>query len=223
VLYELLVGALPLDFSKTPLDQALRRLREEDVPRPSTRLRTLRDQTGITAQNRGADGATLARQLRGDVDAIVLKALEKNRSRRYATPSELAADIGRYLRNEPVTAHPASARYRAWKYVRRHRLGVAFAAGMALLLVAGVVVSSLMALRASRAEQEARAVNDFLQNDVLAQASVDGQTRARGGAAPQQKCSTTSRWVCIPRRNGNTNARSTCGGAFWARSIASLC
>ena len=114
VLYELLVGVLPLDLSETPLDQALRRLREEDVPRPSARLRTLGDQ---------------ARQLCGDVDAIALKALEKDRARRYATPSELAADIGRYLRNEPVTAHPASAGYRAWKYVRRHRLGVAFAAG----------------------------------------------------------------------------------------------
>ena len=68
---------------------------------------------GITAQNRGADPPTLARQLRGDLDAIALKALEKDRSRRYATPSELAADIGRYLRHEPVLARPASAGYRA--------------------------------------------------------------------------------------------------------------
>src|ERR1039458_4924814 len=104
VLYELLVGVLPLDLSGTPPDQALRRLREEDVPRPSTRLRTLGDRTGITARNRGADSPILARQLRGDVDAIALKALEKDRSRRCATPSELAADIGRYLRNEPVLA-----------------------------------------------------------------------------------------------------------------------
>ena len=125
-----------------------------------TRLRTLGEQ---------------ARLLRGDVDAIALKALEKDRARRYATPSELAADIGRYLRNEPVTAHPASARYRAWKYVRRHRLGVAFAAAVAFLLVAGIVATSWMAIRASRAEQQAEAVNDFLQYDVLAHTTRDGR------------------------------------------------
>jgi tetratricopeptide (TPR) repeat protein len=102
----------------------------------------------------------------------------------------LAADIGRYLRNEPVTAHPASAGYRAWKYVRRHRLGVAFAAAVAFLLVAGLVATSWMALRASRAEQEAKAVNDFLQNDVLAQASVDGQSRAHGKPDPDMKVRT---------------------------------
>jgi eukaryotic-like serine/threonine-protein kinase len=124
VLYELLVGALPLDFSSTPLDEVQRKLREEDAPRPSTKLRTLAEKSAITAQNRGADGPTLARQLRGDLDAIALKALEKDRARRYATPAELAADIGRYLRNEPVQARPSSTGYRAGKYIRRHKVAV---------------------------------------------------------------------------------------------------
>jgi non-specific serine/threonine protein kinase/serine/threonine-protein kinase len=190
VLYELLTGALPLDFHGLAFDEVLRRMREEEAPRPSTKLRTLGEQSGITAQNRGSDLPTLARLLRGDLDAIALKALEKERSRRYGSPYELAADIGHYLDDEPVTARAASTGYRAWKYVRRHRLGVAFAASLALLLVAGVVVSSWMALRASRAEQEATAVNDFLQNDVLAQASVDGQTRARGKPDPDMKVRT---------------------------------
>jgi tetratricopeptide (TPR) repeat protein len=190
VLYELLAGALPLDFHELAFDEILRRMREEEAPRPSTKLRTLGEQSGTTAQNRGSDPPTLARQLRGDLDAIALKALEKERARRYGSPYELAADIARYLGNEPVTARPASTGYRAWKYVRRHRLGVAFAASLALLLVAGVVVSCWMALRASRAEQEAKAVNDFLQNDVLAQASVDGQTRTRGKADPDMKVRT---------------------------------
>ena len=103
VLYELLVGALPLDFSKTPLDEFRRRLRDEDAARPSTRLRTLGD--GVRDPRRRTAASivhTLARLLRGDLDAITLKALEKDRSRRYATPSDLAADIGRYLRDEPV-------------------------------------------------------------------------------------------------------------------------
>src|SRR6267154_1502524 len=105
VLYELLVGALPLDLKKLAYDEVLRRLREDDVIRPSTRLRTLGAGSAVSAQNRDADVATLIRQLRGDADAIALKALEKDRSQRYGSPAELAADIGRYLRNEPVMAH----------------------------------------------------------------------------------------------------------------------
>ena len=153
VLYELLVGVLPLDLRAMPLDQVLRTLREEDVPRPSAKLRTLGGQTGITAQNRGADAATLARQLRGDVDGIALRALEKDRSRRYPTPSELAADIRRYLRHEPVLARPAGAGYRARKYIRRHRLGVAFAATAVVLLIS-VAVAPLFALRRITRERD---------------------------------------------------------------------
>jgi non-specific serine/threonine protein kinase/serine/threonine-protein kinase len=142
LLYELLVGVLPLYFRHLTFEEVLRRLRQEDAPRPSTRLRTLDEQSSITAQNRGTDPAKLARQLRGDVDLIALKALEKARSRRYSTPSELAADIGRYLRNEPVMARSASAGYRAHKYIRRHRIGVAVAATVALLLVSFAVAQA---------------------------------------------------------------------------------
>jgi non-specific serine/threonine protein kinase/serine/threonine-protein kinase len=162
VLYELLVGALPLDFSKTPADRFLRRLREEDAPRPSAKLRTLGNRTGITARNRGADGPTLARHLRGDVDAISLRALEKDRTRRYATPSELAADIGRYLRHEPVTAHPADAGYRAWKYARRRRLGVAVAATAAVLLFSAAVAQTLAFRRITRERDRADRIAAFM-------------------------------------------------------------
>ncbi len=108
VLFELLAGTLPLDLDKLPYDEVLRRLRDEDVPRPSTRLSTLGEKSSLTAKNRGADISSLSRLLRGDPDVIALKALEKDRARRYASASGLAADIGRYLRNEPVTAHPPS-------------------------------------------------------------------------------------------------------------------
>jgi non-specific serine/threonine protein kinase/serine/threonine-protein kinase len=162
VLYELLVGVLPLDFSRTAADQFPRRLRDEDAPRPSTRLRTLGEQGGATAQSRGVDGATLARQIRGDLDAIALKALEKDRARRYATPSEFAADIGRYLRHEPVLAHQASAAYRARKYVRRHRLGVAFAATAAALLVSVAVVQAVELRRIKRERDRADRVTEFM-------------------------------------------------------------
>lgn len=178
ILYELLVGAVPLDLRKLTLDEMVRKLRVEDAPRPSTKLRAFGKQSATVAQNRRTEPKALLRQLHGDLDSIVLKALEKDRARRYGGPSELATDIERHLRHEPVTARPAGTGYRAWKYVRRHRVGVAFAAAFALLLVAGVVVSSWMAVRASRAEQEALAVNDFLRNDLLEQASVDAQGRA---------------------------------------------
>jgi non-specific serine/threonine protein kinase/serine/threonine-protein kinase len=162
VLYELLVGALPLDFSTTPQDQLSRRLRDEDAPRPSTRLRTLGEQSGLTARNRAADVLTLARQLRGDLDAITLKALEKDRARRYATPVELAADIGRYLRNEPILARPAGAGYRARKYIRRHRLGVGATAAAAAVLISFAVAQGIELRRTRRERDRADRVTEFM-------------------------------------------------------------
>jgi non-specific serine/threonine protein kinase/serine/threonine-protein kinase len=162
VLYELLVGALPLDFIKTPADQFPRKLRDEDAPRPSAKLRTLGNQTGITAKNRGGDPPTLARQLRGDLDAIALKALEKDRARRYSTPAELAAEIGRYLRNEPVLARPAGTGYRARKYIRRHRLGVAVAVGAVVLLVSAAMAQTFELRRTRRERDRADRITEFM-------------------------------------------------------------
>lgn len=142
VLYELLVGVLPQDFQKLQLDEILRKLRQEDAPKPSTKLRSLGRVSTTAAQNRRTDPPTLARQLRGDLDAITLKALEKDRSRRYATPSELEADVGRHLRHEPVLARPATTGYRARKYIRRHWSGAAFAAALILGVVAATAALS---------------------------------------------------------------------------------
>jgi eukaryotic-like serine/threonine-protein kinase len=178
VLYELLVGALPLDFHKLAFDEVLRRLRGEDVPRPSRKLRTLGDQSAITAQNRGADLPTLARQLRGDADAITLKALEKDRSRRYSAASELAADIGRYLRNEPVTAHPPGAGYRARKYIRRNRLGVAVAAAGVVLLIAFAIAQTVELRRITRERNRADRVTEFMTEMF----KVSDPSEARGNS-----------------------------------------
>jgi len=127
VLYELLTGALPVYLENLAYDEVLRRLHDQDVPRPSTKITTLGEDSAIAARNRGSDPPTLVRQLRGDPDVIALKALERDRARRYASASELVTDIGRYLRNEPVTAHPPDIAYRTRKYLRRHRLGLAVA------------------------------------------------------------------------------------------------
>jgi eukaryotic-like serine/threonine-protein kinase len=176
VLYELLVGALPFDFNKLAYDEILRRLREEDAPRPSTKLRTLGGGSAITAQNRGADLPTLTRQLRGDADAIALKALEKDRARRYATPSELAADIGRYLRNEPVQARPASTGYRVRKYVRRHRVGVAVAGAGVLLLVGFAIAQAFELRRITRERDRADRITEFMTGMF----KVSNPSEARG-------------------------------------------
>ncbi|HTW31420.1 MAG TPA: serine/threonine-protein kinase [Candidatus Sulfotelmatobacter sp.] len=162
VLYELLVGALPLNFHKMAFDHALKLLREQDAPKPSTRLRTGGSDSSTAAQNRGTTPPTLVRQLQGDADAIALKAVEKDRTRRYATPLELAADIQRYLRNEPVIARPASVAYRARKYVRRHRLGVAMA-GIGLALLVSFAVMQAVQLRRTRRERDrANRITDFM-------------------------------------------------------------
>jgi eukaryotic-like serine/threonine-protein kinase len=178
VLYELLAGTVPLDLRKLTVEEMLRKLRSEDVPRPSAKLRALRDEAVVAAQNRSTEPRALIRQIQGDLDSIVLKALEKERARRYGAPSELAADIEHHLRDEPVLARPAGTGYRTWKYVRRHRVGAAFAAILALVMVTAVIVSWRIALRATRAQQASEAMSNFLQDDLLRQASVDGQNQS---------------------------------------------
>ena len=142
ILYELLTGSLPLGSQKLRsigFEEFRRQLREVEPSRPSTRLSTLGDGTTDSAQKRDTDPSALRGRLEGDLDAMTLKALEKDPDRRYGTPSELAADVGRYLRDEPILARPPSRRYRARKYIRRHRLGVALASAFALLLLASSV------------------------------------------------------------------------------------
>jgi non-specific serine/threonine protein kinase/serine/threonine-protein kinase len=160
VLYEVLSGALPFDFRKAAYDEVVRQLREEDAPKPSTKLRTFGEFSSVAATNRGTDLSTLCRQLSGDPDSIALKALEKDRARRYASASELAGDIARYLRNEPVTAHPPSTAYRARKYLRRHRAAVAVAAALVLLLVAFAIVQTVALRHVARERDRATRERD---------------------------------------------------------------
>jgi eukaryotic-like serine/threonine-protein kinase len=165
VLYVLLSGSPPFDtkqWNKQPLYEVLRQLREEDPPRPSTKLGMEKDSSVATAEARGTDAAQLVRLLHGDLDWITMKALDKDRTRRYGTPSELAADIERYLQDEPITARPASAGYRLAKYVRRHRLGVAIASSLALLLVAVAVAQMVELRRITRERDRADRIAQFM-------------------------------------------------------------
>ena len=167
VLYELLTGFLPFDaarWKKIPLEELLRHLREEDPPRPSTKVSTGRDACTSNAKARGTEPPQLVSTLRGDLDWITLKALDKDRNRRYGTPSEIAADIRRYLKNEPILARPAGAGYRLRKYVRRHRVGVTVAAGLFLLLSGFAVLQAVQLRRITRERDRADRVAQFMTN-----------------------------------------------------------
>ena len=125
ILYVLLAGSTPLDAKRwrdKPLDELLRHLREDEPEMPSSCFQD--EASRAIAEARGEDRKKLARQLRGDLDAITMQALAKDRSLRYASPSELAADLKRFLAHVPIAARPASAGYQMRKYVRRHRLAV---------------------------------------------------------------------------------------------------
>jgi serine/threonine protein kinase len=158
LLYELLTGRTPFDAKKllqSGLDEIRRIIREEEPLPPSTRLHTLDGAEGTTiAKLRQSDPPKLFQLVRGDLDWIVMKALEKDRTRRYETANGLAADIGRHLRDEPVVARPPSHLYEFQKTVRRHKFGFAAAAAVIIVLAAGTIVSTSEAIRALRAEHD---------------------------------------------------------------------
>ena len=198
ILYELLAGAPPLDMRRIAFDEFLRKLREEEPAKPSTKIRTQDAATSTAlAEKRQTEPLALAKEIRGDLDSITLKALEKDRSRRYGSPSDLAADIGRHLNNEAVLAVPPSAAYRARKFARRYRVALATAGAFLLVLVAASGISVWQSIRATKqrdradaAAASAQAVNDFLQNDLLAQASANNQSGTGAKPDPDLKVRT---------------------------------
>jgi serine/threonine protein kinase/Tfp pilus assembly protein PilF len=174
VLYELLIGVTPFEtrvLLESGWEALCRAIRESDPPAPSTRVSTLGARAVEVAVRRQLEPAVLARHVRGELDWITLRALAKDRTRRYASASEFAADIERFLSNEPVLARPPSAAYQFQKLVARHRVTFAFATTVVILLAGfGIWMSVLYArsernlARAVQAEAEASKVSDFLVN-----------------------------------------------------------
>jgi len=200
LLYELLTGATPFDrhrLRSAAFEEMLRIIREEDPPKPSTRLSTI-DTLPTVAANRRIEPKKLSVLVRGELDWIVMKALEKERSRRYETATGLANDIQRYLSDEPVVACPPSRAYRFRKFARRNKAALSAGAVVAAALILGLAGTSWQAVRATRAydraleaEQVARdeaeradreatnarteaaiaqAVNEFVNQDLLGSA-----------------------------------------------------
>ena len=163
VFYELLAGAPPIELRKVALEEFLRRLREDEPAKPSTKISTQNRATSTdVARKRQTDPRALAKQLRGELDSIALKALEKERSRRYASAADFAADVKRYLHNEAVLAVPPSVVYRARKFARRYRAALATACAFALVLIAASVFSIRQMIRANRAAAASDRVTDFM-------------------------------------------------------------
>jgi eukaryotic-like serine/threonine-protein kinase len=165
ILYVLLAGEPPFDaedWKKKPVHEMLRLVREQDPPRPSTKVSTGGNSSSVAAQAGCAEPQQLINQLRGDLDWITMKAVEKDRARRYGTPSELADDLARYLRHEPVHARPASLVYRGKKYIRRHRLAVSAAAVLVMVLAAFAVMQAVQLRRITRERDRADRVAGFM-------------------------------------------------------------
>jgi tetratricopeptide (TPR) repeat protein len=189
LLYELLTGTTPFDSEKLKqagFDEMRRLIREQDPPRPSQRISTLAAQALTTLiERRGVDARRLSRSLRGELDWIVMKALEKDRNRRYDTASALAEDVQRYLDDEPVLAGPPDARYRLRKFVRRNKGPVLAVSLVLLALVAGIVGTTWQAIRAAnRAEGERLAKERAEINFTLANEAVE-QYLGRVAYAPE--------------------------------------
>jgi hypothetical protein len=136
-------------------DESCRLIRDVDPPMPSTRLSTMGDRAAEVARRRSAEPASLGKLIRGDLDWIVMKALEKDRTRRYETATDLAKDIQRHLSDQPVAAGPPTAGYRVRKFVRRHRVGVVSASLLPASLIAGLAAATAGFVRPSREKAKA--------------------------------------------------------------------
>ncbi|BCX46377.1 protein kinase [Haloferula helveola] len=175
ILYELLTGSAPLSrdqLVKGGYDEMCRRIREQEPPRPSSYVATLDpEKRDAVAKRRDTDGPRLQRRLRGDLDWIVMRAVEKDRTRRYETAQGLGLDTGRHLEGLPVTAGPPSTSYRVGKFVRRHRVGVLVASFAILALIVGTVAQRLAYLENKRLAKEA--AEKAIENERLAREAAE--------------------------------------------------
>jgi serine/threonine protein kinase/WD40 repeat protein len=190
LLYELLTGTTPFDSERlmqAAFDEIRRIIREEEPPRPSTRLSTLGATLSAVSAKRKMEPAKLSALVRGDLDWIAMKGLEKDRTRRYETASAFAADVQRYLREEPIEARPPSASYRLRKFVKRNRRVVIAGAVVLLTLVAGIVGTTWGMLEALGQRDETElARKDEAEQRLLALANAK-KARENEGIAQKQR------------------------------------
>ncbi len=194
LLYELLTGTTPLTRQRikdAALMEVLRLIREEEPPRPSTRLSEAKDSLASVSAQRHLEPAGLLKAMRGEVDWLVMKALEKDRTRRYETASGLARDIQRYLADEAVEACPPSATYRLRKLAWKHRRGLAMAAALLLLVVVAALVSTSLAVWAVREERLAnQRLDEATRQKERAEQAEEEVTRQLAAVQQEKKRAT---------------------------------
>ncbi len=181
VLYELLTGTTPLQATRMAhlgLEGMLRSLRQDDVPLASARLRDLGADAERHAQRCSSKRETLLRLLQGDLDRVLAMALEKDRARRYESPQQFGADLARWLRNDAVIAQSPTTTYLLRKFARRHRGKLAVGASALVLLVGGVVGTTIGLMRAREEAWTSGANESYLNNDLLASVSPEGMGTA---------------------------------------------
>ena len=223
LLYELLTGTTPLRkerFRRRPSWKSLRLIREEEPPRPSARLSTIKELPAVAAK-RGLEPSELSGLVRGELDWIVMKALEKDRNRRYETANEMALDIERFLHDELVRACPPSAGYRLYKFVHRNRGTVLAGCLLLLALLAGIVGTTVGLLQANASAKAAKA---SAKAEILRRGCA-GQAEARGGGDRRRR-STFRIGAASGRRNDPNRRRrngrgrgnsSVCVAGCWNR------
>src|SRR5207253_726509 len=181
LLYELLTGSTPLTHKRmkeAAYAEILRMIKEEEPPKPSTRLSDSGEALASISAQRHMEPAKLTKLVRGELDWIVMKTLEKDRNRRYETANGLAQDVQRYLADEAVQACPPSARYRLRKFARRNKAVIISAGLVAAALVLGTAVSIWQAVRARAAERESE--TNFNQAQAELEEKVSQHKRADG-------------------------------------------
>jgi serine/threonine protein kinase len=217
LLYELLTGKTPFDqqtLLKAGLDGMRRMIREWEPPRPSTRVSALQDaERTTTAKRRGIDPPKLVHQLRGDLDWIVMKCLEKDRTRRYETANGVAMDVQRYLNDEPVVACPPSQLYKFQKFVRRNKLGVAATSAVAASLLVGLGLSTWLWLKEREAHHRLADAHAFFYEGQISRTTLPVEYHERAA-------SSTNRISGVippgdPRLNGKTYAQWTADWLKW--------
>lgn len=229
LLYELLTGTTPLERPKlreAALVELVRLIKEEEPPRPSIRLSSTSTLPKFAAACR-TEPARLSQLLRGELDWIVMKCLEKDRTRRYETANALTRDVERYLKDEQVEACPPSAAYRLRKFFRKHRAGVLTAAMVAMTMLLGTLASYWQAYRAARAEQ--RAVIEAQLARQAKEAEVSERQRAEANAksarenelvAKQQRdAATEAQKLAIQEKNNALAAREELRHTLYAAEM----
>jgi len=223
LLYELLTGQTPFDANELRqlgLDELRRRIREAEPIRPSTRLHTMANgDLAEVAHRRQSEPAKLTRFIRGDLDWIVMKCLEKDRRRRYETANGLAMDIRRHLSNEPVVARPPSPAYRFQKLVRRNKLAVGAFSGVALSLVFGLGLSTWLWLK----EGEANATLQRVMQAFEQHEKQIWRTRVPPGRATAAVLSTNTGPVVVApgdvRLNGTSYSQWAAAWWKWSQEM----